>query len=278
MEMDEEKIKKFLIISLILSVIATGLSTFVLFSTLRNQNSKQNLTIPHLEKVYVIATPGVAAPEVYANLSLENGPYFPVNIIGINGTVTYKNGSQTTFGEWVPKEIVFEEESFTLPAGVTYNYTLPEQPFYPYIFNNVKITRIDVTVDAYEGTWTFYNVPIIGTLWQAPSNGTMSGVKTSSTQSQISIDTVSNSSSTGFTVVVRNTGSITATVSSIYMGTSSSNLAAASYTGTTSIPVSSTQYFTCTVPPTIGSLVKGATYVVKVVDTDGQSATGTLST
>jgi FlaG/FlaF family flagellin (archaellin) len=112
--------------------------------------------------------------------------------------------------------------------------------------------------------------------------GTMGGVKTATTQSQISLDMINETttSSGKFTVIVRNTGSINATVSNIYIGTSSSNLVLVSTTVPglpKSIAISSTQTFLCTVPSLV-SYTPGSTYVIKVVDTDGQSATGTLST
>lgn len=104
--------------------------------------------------------------------------------------------------------------------------------------------------------------------------GTMAGIKQSTQQMEISIDTVSNSSTT-VSVVVRNQGDITATVDKIYIGTSSSNLAdAGTLTGTKSIAVSGTT----TLSFTYASLQKSKTYIVKVVCTDGQSATGTLTT
>lgn len=103
---------------------------------------------------------------------------------------------------------------------------------------------------------------------------TMAGIGQQTTQMEISIDSASNSSTT-VTVVVRNVGDIAATVDKIYIGTSSSNLAdAGTLTGTKSIAVSSTTSLSFT----YASLKKSTTYIIKVVCTDGQSATGTLIT
>jgi FlaG/FlaF family flagellin (archaellin) len=100
--------------------------------------------------------------------------------------------------------------------------------------------------------------------------GTMSGIKQSTTQMQTSIDTAyNNTAGTTVSVVVRNTGSITAVVDKIYIGTSASNLAdAGTVNGNKNIAVSSTQLLNVTY-----SVTKGTTYIVKVVTTDGQSAT-----
>jgi len=100
--------------------------------------------------------------------------------------------------------------------------------------------------------------------------GTMSGIEQQSEQMQISIDAVSNSSSTAFAVVVRNTGDITATVNAIYVGTSTSNLVAATGVTSADVAVSSTGSFSGTYGT---GFVKGTTYTIKVVCSDGQSAT-----
>ena len=103
--------------------------------------------------------------------------------------------------------------------------------------------------------------------------GTMTGVKTATTQSSITIDDAYNITKFVY-VLVRNVGSTNATVSSIYIGTSSSNLAnAGTIAGTNKIAPLTMQSLNVTYT----SLKKGTTYVVKVVDTDGGSAIGTLS-
>lgn len=100
--------------------------------------------------------------------------------------------------------------------------------------------------------------------------GTMSGIEQQSEQMQISIDAVSNSTSTAFTAVVRNTGDITATVNAIYVGTSTSNLVAATGVTSADVAVSSTGSFSATYST---GFVKGTTYTIKVICSDGQSAT-----
>jgi len=104
--------------------------------------------------------------------------------------------------------------------------------------------------------------------------GTMAGVGQTSEQMRISIDSVSNSSSTAFTVVVRNIGDITATVDAIYVGTSTTNLVAA--TGVSSTSITTTQGPVSISGTYSTGFVKGTTYIIKVVCSDGQSATATL--
>lgn len=100
--------------------------------------------------------------------------------------------------------------------------------------------------------------------------GTMSGIEQQSDQMQVSIDAVSNSSTT-LTVVVRNTGDIIATVDALYVGTTTNNLAAVTITSA-DVALSSTGSFS----GTYSSLTKGTTYIVKVVCSDGQSATASF--
>jgi len=106
--------------------------------------------------------------------------------------------------------------------------------------------------------------------------GTMAGIKQSTEQMKISIDTAYNTTSQAFTVVVRNIGDITATVDKVYIGTTSQNLAEATFgSGTKSIALQSTQTLTYTLAS--GSFAKGTTYVVKVVCTDAQSTMTTFT-
>jgi hypothetical protein len=104
--------------------------------------------------------------------------------------------------------------------------------------------------------------------------GTMSNIDQQTDQMQISIDAVSSSSTTSFAVVVRNTGDIIATVDAIYVGTSTSNLVAATGVTSADIAVSATGSFSGTYST---GFVQGTTYVIKVVCSDGQSATASFS-
>ncbi len=101
--------------------------------------------------------------------------------------------------------------------------------------------------------------------------GTMSGIQQQTNQMRISLDAVSNSSTT-VTAVVRNIGDITATVSAMYVGTATSNLQAVTITSA-NVAVESTGSFS----GTYSSLTKGTTYIVKMVCSDGQSATASFT-
>ena len=96
--------------------------------------------------------------------------------------------------------------------------------------------------------------------------GTMGGIEEEGQRANISIDTVANTSTTQIQIVVRNIGDVEATVDKVYVDGVS-----ASFTGTATIGLESSRTLTATKPS--GSWSAGTQYTVKVVCTDGASAT-----